>query len=104
MASILSNSILLIGCAFVFIAALGVLRLPDFYTRTHAATKAGSFGGGLIALAAGIYFGEAVTWIQIFGIIAFFYFTTPVAGHLMGRVALLRGTYRYQKKETPGEK
>lgn len=92
------NSIVLLGCGFVLIAALGVWRLPDFYTRIHAATKAGAFGGGLLALAAGFAFINWVAWIQVVLIIGFFYITTPVAGHLLGRAAHLRKVSVYTKK------
>ena len=98
MLNITINVLILIGCSFVFIAALGVWRLPDFYTRIHAATKAGAFGGGLLALAAGIAFMSGVAWIQVILTIGFFYITTPVAGHLLGRVAYLRKVSIYTKK------
>ena len=98
MLDILVNGIIVLGCGFVFVAALGVLRLPDFYTRIHAATKAGAFGGGLLALAAGIAFMSWVGWVQAILIIGFFYITTPVAGHLLGRAAYLRKVAVYTKK------
>jgi len=101
MASILDiiiNALVLVGSGFVFVAALGVWRLPDFYTRIHAATKAGAFGGGLLALAAGCTFMTGVAWVQAFMIVVFFYITTPVAGHLLGRAAYLRKVSVYTKK------
>lgn len=98
MIAIIANSLIFLGCAFVLIAAFGVFRLPDLYTRMHAATKAGSFGGALLALAAGFVFMQWVAWIQIFLIVIFFYVTTPVAGHLLGRAAYLRKVPVYKKK------
>ena len=48
-------SILLVaGTVFSVLAALGLLRLPDVYTRMHAASKAGTVGSGLLLIAAGI--------------------------------------------------
>jgi multicomponent Na+:H+ antiporter subunit G len=44
----LGSALLLLGALFSLIAAIGVLRLPDLYTRMHAASKAGAVGGGLI--------------------------------------------------------
>ena len=98
MIDIIINSLVLLGCSFVFIAALGVWRFPDFYTRMHAATKAGAFGGGLLALAADLLFMQWGAWIQGFLIIGFFYVTTPVAAHLLGRAAYLRKVFLYKKK------
>ena len=41
----------LIGCVFSLLAAIGVLRFPDLYTRLHAATKTGVVGAGFVLLA-----------------------------------------------------
>src|SRR5690606_23261435 len=45
------GTLLLVGALFVLLATIGVLRLPDLYTRMHAASKAGAVGGGFILLA-----------------------------------------------------
>lgn len=94
---LLINGLVLFGSFFVFVAALGVWRLPDFYTRMHAATKAGAFGGGVLALAVGLGLLSANALIQAVLVVCFFYITTPVAGHLLGRVAYLRKVYFYEK-------
>lgn len=97
--SIVTNSLIIIGSAFVCIAAIGVYRFPDFYTRMHAATKAGAFGGTLLAIAAGFAIGGVMTWLQVVFVIAFFYFTTPVAAHLLGRAGYLRKVPFYSAKK-----
>ena len=94
---IIINSLVFLGCFFVFIAALGVWRLPDFYTRIHAATKAGAFGGAILALASALFFMRGMAWIHALLIVVFFYITTPVAGHLLGRAAYLRKVPVYKK-------
>ena len=99
MISILINGLIILGCSFVFIAAFGVFRLPDLYTRIHAATKAGAFGGVLIALAGGLAFMHWITWINVFLITGFFYLTMPVAGHLLARAAFMRKVNIYKKEE-----
>ncbi len=43
--------LLLIGSVFSLLAAVGILRLPDLYTRMHAASKAGTMGSGLMLIA-----------------------------------------------------
>lgn len=92
MASTLLGLLLIFGCGFVVIAALGLLRFPDLYTRMHAAAKAGAFGGSIIFLVAAIAFGQGVVWLEIILIILFFYLTTPVASHMIGRAAYLNQT------------
>ena len=75
------------GAFFAFIAALGVNRLPDFYMRLHAATKAGAFGASLLLIAAALHFGNLRSIISAVLIILFFYLTTPIAGQAIGQVA-----------------
>ena len=50
----LAAALLLFGAGFSLVAAIGVLRLPDLYTRLHAASKAGATGAGAVFLAVGI--------------------------------------------------
>lgn len=83
----LANFFALSGAVFTLIAALGVARFPDFFCRMHAATKAGAFGGTLMLLAAVFAFPSLKVTIQSVLIILFFYMTTPVASHLLGRSA-----------------
>ena len=85
--TILISALILLGSFFGLIAALGVTRLPDFYCRMHAATTAGAFGGTLLVIASVFQFSDP--WIIFEGvlIIGFFYFTTPVAAHILGRAA-----------------
>ena len=58
--SYLAATLMLIGAIFCALAALGVLRFPDLYTRLHAASKAGPLGAGLILLAAGLASGDVL--------------------------------------------
>jgi monovalent cation/proton antiporter MnhG/PhaG subunit len=69
----------IVGSLAVLLAALGVLRLPDFFSRTHAATKASAFGLGCFLLAACISFPQVnVILKSVFALIALF-LTLPVA-------------------------
>ena len=87
----ISAFLILAGSFLTFIAALGVLRLPDFFMRMHAATKAGVVGPSLILLGAGFYDPSWSTWVKItFGIL-FLFMTTPIAGHLLGKAGFLGG-------------
>ena len=54
----LTAGLLLAGGLFGFLAAVGMLRLPDMITRMHASTKAGTLGAGLILTAVAIHFME----------------------------------------------
>lgn len=79
------------GAIFVLIAAVGVLRMPDFFCRMHAGTKAGAFGASLLVIGAGLTLGTPRAAIQGLLIVVFFYLTAPVAAQMIGRAGYLRG-------------
>jgi multicomponent Na+:H+ antiporter subunit G len=76
---------LLVGAGFVLLASIGVFRFGDAFQRMHAATKAGAFGGAILALGAGFHFGTPRAWIEVVLMMVFFYSTMPVAAHLIAR-------------------
>lgn len=80
---------LVFGAIFMFLSALGTLRFPDLFTRMHAATKASSFGIGLMLAAGVVYFSDGWTVGQSLLIIIFIFLTAPVGSHMIGRAAYL---------------
>jgi multicomponent Na+:H+ antiporter subunit G len=78
---------LLGGSFFILLAALGVLRFPDMFTRMHAAAKASTFGTGLMLLGTIFYFRSWTIVIESLLITVFIFLTVPVASHLIGRAA-----------------
>ncbi|KKB10221.1 cation:proton antiporter [Devosia chinhatensis] len=90
--TILAGGVLLIvGSFFVLAAAIGVIRLPDLYTRMHAASKAGAVGGGLILIAVALVEQDvAIAMRAILGFI-FLLLTTPLAAHLLARSSYFAG-------------
>lgn len=87
----LSAIFILAGAFITFIAALGVLRLPDFFMRMHAATKAGVVGPSLLLIGAGFHEPSWSTWIKIALAILFLFMTTPIASHVLGKAGFLGG-------------
>jgi multicomponent Na+:H+ antiporter subunit G len=87
----LVSALLIFGAAWMLIAALGVLRMPDLFSRMQASAKAGTLGIGVLVLSVAIHFGD----LQVSGhavlIIAFFFLTAPVAAHMIARAAYLIG-------------
>nr|WP_320017144.1 monovalent cation/H(+) antiporter subunit G [uncultured Desulfobacter sp.] len=90
---ILMTICLLAGTFFTLVAALGVLRMPDIYMRIHAATKAGTFGIGMIVLAVALFFMDMAVTSRVVGIMMFFIMTTPAAAHLLGKI-IMKSSYR----------
>ncbi len=87
---------LLAGAAVSLLAAIGVLRLPDFFMRMHAATKAGVAGCGLVLIGVALADGAPATWVKVSIALLFLLLTTPVAGHLLGRAAYVSGAPLWQ--------
>ena len=77
------------GSSFMLITALGLVRLPDFFLRMHAITKAGTLGVGLIFLAVAAFFGDVGTVTRALATIAFVLLTAPVSAHMIGRAGYL---------------
>lgn len=87
----LGGSVLVLGAIFTLLATIGVLRLPDLYTRMHAASKAGAIGGGLILLAVALLSHDvAVSLRAVIGIV-FLLLTTPISAHLLAKAAYFAG-------------
>lgn len=84
--------LLLLGVFLMLLTGLGLYRMPDIFTRMHAATKGASLGVALLLLAAIFVFREPMVVTKAVVTIAFIFLTAPVAGHLLGRAAYARRT------------
>ena len=93
--------LLLAGALLALLAALGLFRLPDLFTRMHAASKAGTAGSGLLLLAVAIQSGEPGIWIKCLLTMAFFVLTAPVAAHLLAKAAVRGGARLPLSRERP---
>lgn len=90
-AAIVAIVLKLLGVGFLFIAALGILRLSDPFQRMHAATKAGTLGAGLVVAGAMVGLGTVTAVIIGTLTVIFLLLTVPIAGHLLGRAAYVSG-------------
>ena len=81
-----------VGALFILLAAIGFVRMPDFYLRVSVTTKATTLGVGLIIGAAAVYFSEVSVVSRSFAIILFLLLTAPVAAHMIGRTSYFIGT------------
>ena len=85
--------VIFLGAIICAISAFGVIRLPDVYLRSHAATKSATLGVLLILAGAFLFFWlylEHASAKLLLGIV-FVFLTSPVAGHLNGRAAYRSG-------------
>ena len=77
------------GSAFALLAAIGVLRMPDVFTRMQASTKASTLGLGCLLVGAALHIGDFGSLIRVASIGAFVFLTTPVAGHVIARASYI---------------
>ena len=97
MIDLITAVLMISGSFFAFVAALGMVRLPDTLMRMHAATKAGTLGAGLILIADAVFFHETGIFLKAMAAIAFLLLTAPVAAHLIGRAAYRTGIKLWEK-------
>jgi len=80
---IIGSFIVLTGSFFLFTASLGLIRMPDFFNRIQAGTKASTLGSLLIL--AGVAVLNPVWWPKLLIIFIFVIITNPVSSHCIGR-------------------
>ncbi|WP_409288108.1 monovalent cation/H(+) antiporter subunit G [Peribacillus sp. SCS-37] len=89
----LSGLFIIFGALLSLVTAFGLLRLPDVYTRSHAASKSATMGVMLVLVGTFIYFfkEEGTADARLLLGIIFIFLTSPVAGHLISRAAYNNG-------------
>lgn len=90
-AAYLAGLLILVGSIFSFLAAIGILRLPDLYTRMHAASKAGTMGAGLMFVAIAVFAFDGPVILRALVGFVFLLLTAPVSAHLLARAAYSAG-------------
>ena len=100
MLDIFIATLVLIGATFVLVGSVGLVKLPDFFTRLHAPTKATTLGVGAILIASTIYFSLTTGDLSLHEILVavFLFITAPISAHLMAKSAI------HLEKKTKEEK
>jgi multicomponent Na+:H+ antiporter subunit G len=88
---IASTLCLLAGAFFCLLGAVGLLRMPDFYTRMHAASVLETLGVDLILLGLMLQAGFTLVAVKLLMIGLLIFFASPTASHALARAAMLRG-------------
>lgn len=89
MSNILITVMMFTGAFFMFVAALGIVRMPDLFMRLSVTTKATTLGASSLLLATAVFFNDHSITSRIVAIIAFIVMTAPVAAHMLGRAAYI---------------
>lgn len=87
-----------IGAAFILVGGLGLIRMPDFFTRLHATSVADTAGAGFILLGLMFQAGLSLTSFKLVLIFVFLVFTAPTAAHALAHAALLDGVLPWTRK------
>jgi multicomponent Na+:H+ antiporter subunit G len=96
---------LLAGGFFSIVGGIGLLRMPDFYTRTHAASVTETLGAALILLGLVLQAGLSLVTVKLLVIGLLIFFTSPTANHALVKAALYRGLQPLTgSKERPSSK
>jgi multicomponent Na+:H+ antiporter subunit G len=83
--------LILAGGGFCLIGAVGILRMPDFYTRVHAASVTDVVGSFAVLLGLALQAGLSLAAVKLAIIAALIFFTSPAATHALVKAALGRG-------------
>jgi len=89
--NLISAGLLAAGSIFVLIGAFGLIRLPDFYTRLHAAGITDTLGAELILLGLMFQAGLSLVTVKLILISLFIFFTSPTATHAVANAARVMG-------------
>jgi multicomponent Na+:H+ antiporter subunit G len=82
---------LLAGGFFCIVGGIGIIRMPDFYTRMHAVSVTETLGAGLILLGLILQAGFSLVTAKLLMVGLLIFFTSPTATHALARAALGRG-------------
>lgn len=91
MSEVMQNVLLLTGCGFLLLAAVGIVRMPDLFTRMQTAAKGATLGISCILIAVALGMNDFGVAVRALLAVAFFFLTAPVAAHMIGRAAYFVG-------------
>lgn len=97
--TIITGILLALGCFFIVVASIGILRFPDFYSRMHPAGKSDTLGQLLILLGLVVYEGFSFVSIKLLIIIIFIFIVNPTATHSVAKAAYVAGVKPWEKGE-----
>jgi multicomponent K+:H+ antiporter subunit G len=89
---ILVCALLLLGSGFVLIGAIGLYRLPDFFTRLHGPTKATTLGVGALVMASLLFFSTDSHSLSSHELLIslFLFISAPVSAYMLAKAAVLQ--------------
>jgi multicomponent Na+:H+ antiporter subunit G len=96
---IITVILVIFGAFFMLVGSIGVVRLPDFFTRSHATSKSDTLGIMLVLGGLAFYEGMSITGVKLILIIFFVALANPVGAHALARSAFYFGIKPWFKGE-----
>jgi multicomponent Na+:H+ antiporter subunit G len=100
---IIAGLLLLGGLFFHAVAALGVMRMPDFYTRLHAVSKAETAGVVFTVAGLMVVAGISLTGLKLLFVAVFLFVANPTSTHAIARAALRTGQTPWRRAPDEGK-
>ncbi len=95
------GAVVIVGALFIVIGALGITRMPDVFTRLHAASVSDTFGLGLVLIGLILVGGFTLVSVKLVFLLLFVAIAGPVATHAIARAALDAGLTPVDKSGAP---
>ena len=92
---------LLAGSFFVVSGGIGLVRMPDFFTRMHPSGVVDTLGATLVVAGLIVQAGPTQVTMKLLLILAFLFFTSPTATHAVAHAALAGGLVPWTRKKSP---
>ena len=92
-------ALILSGSFFAVVGGLGIIRMPDLYTRLHAAGVTDTMGAGLVLVGLMLYAGLSLVTVKLGMILVLLWLTSPVSTYALARAALHGGLEPYRAGE-----
>ena len=96
--------LIIVGSAFLLVGAIGIIRLPDIFSRMHGAGIIDTMGTAMLFSGMFLQAGFTVVSIKLFMILLFLMFTSPTTTHALARAALDAGLKPLVAKDEPEAK
>jgi multicomponent Na+:H+ antiporter subunit G len=85
---IASGALIAAGCFFILVGAVGLVRMPDVYTRSHGTSLIDTAGAGFLILGLMLQAGWSLVTLKLLFVLAISFFTLPVITHALAQAAL----------------
>ncbi|MGV8146088.1 MAG: monovalent cation/H(+) antiporter subunit G [Alkaliphilus sp.] len=83
--NIIVIALMMSGIFFFIVGTVGLIRMPDVFSRMHATTKCDTLGAGLILLAVVAYNGINVVSLKFLMVLIFIWITNPTSAHIIAK-------------------